>query len=128
MHLTSPEIILPSIAGNPLLTFDHYVATELGFDGGNLKIRANGNGVYTVVARPTSLSTRTTPSMPVAGNTNPMAGEPAYTGTDGGEIFGTWGRTHVDLTSYAQPGDKIISVGTSEPTDAAATTAGTWTT
>ena len=33
---------------SPRLTFEHYVATELGFDGGNVKISVNG-GAYAVV-------------------------------------------------------------------------------
>ena len=41
------------------------------------------------------------------GNTNPMAGEPAFSGTDGGDVGGSWGRSHVNLASYAAPGDTI---------------------
>lgn len=42
------------------------------------------------------------------GNTNPLAGQPAWTGTDGGTVNGgSWGRTHVDLGNLAQAGDSV---------------------
>ena len=108
LHLTSPLIILPSNASNPLLTFEHYMASEPNFDGGNLKIRVNG-GSYVVVAASdyTFNPYNGTLTSAAAGNTNPMAGQPAFTGTDGGTIFGSWGRSHVKLANYAKPGDKI---------------------
>jgi hypothetical protein len=43
LHLDSPEITLPPVmVGGPHLSFDHYVATEAGFDGGQLMISVNG--------------------------------------------------------------------------------------
>ena len=41
------------------------------------------------------------------GNTNPTAGQPAFTGSDGGSVLGTWGRSIVDLSSYAHAKDRI---------------------
>jgi hypothetical protein len=38
------------------------------------------------------------------GNTNPMAGEPGFTGTDGGEVTGTWGTSQVDLSALGVGG------------------------
>jgi hypothetical protein len=35
------------------------------------------------------------------GSTNRIAGEPAFTGTDGGEVAGSWGRSFVNLAPYA---------------------------
>jgi Zn-dependent metalloprotease len=108
LHLTSPLIILPGNAANPLLTFDHYVSTESGFDGGNLKIRVNGGG-YTLVAREdfTYNPYNATLTSAAGGNTNPLAGQRAFSGTDGGQVFGSWGRSHVDLSNYAGPNDRI---------------------
>jgi len=40
-------------------------------------------------------------------NTNPLAGEPAYTGQDQGELVGSWGRSQIDLRALAEPGDTI---------------------
>ena len=36
-----------------------------------------------------------------------MAGEPAFTGTDGGSVGGSWGRSIVNLAPYATPKDTI---------------------
>ena len=44
---------------------------------------------------------------PAPGNTNPLAGQPAFTGTDGGSVDGTWGRSIVNLTGSQSAGDKI---------------------
>ncbi|HEX5861909.1 MAG TPA: M4 family metallopeptidase [Nocardioides sp.] len=89
------------------LSFDHYVATELGFDGGNVKFRAGGQwraipaAAYTFNP-PDRLATA------AEGNTNPMAGEPGFTGTDGGEVTGTWGTSQVDLTALGVgAGDRL---------------------
>ena len=39
--ITSPSVLMP--AGKALrLSFDHYIATEAGYDGGNVKISVNG--------------------------------------------------------------------------------------
>ena len=41
-------------------------------------------------------------------NTNPLAGEVGFTGTDGGEVNGSWGESQVDLdTIGAEPGDTV---------------------
>jgi hypothetical protein len=41
------------------------------------------------------------------GNTNPLAGQPAFSGTDGGAVDGTWGRSIVNLAPYAQSKDEV---------------------
>ena len=42
------------------------------------------------------------------GNTNPLAGQPAWTGTNPGTVKGgSWGRTHLNLGNFAGPGDTI---------------------
>jgi hypothetical protein len=42
LYLQSPEITIPVTAEELRLVFDHWVATEAGWDGGNLRIRVNG--------------------------------------------------------------------------------------
>jgi hypothetical protein len=84
------------------------VATEAGFDGGNVKASING-GAFTAVPRaafvfnaPTTLATA------AAGNTNPLAGQPGFTGTDGGENKGSWGTSQVDLAAAGvKAGDTV---------------------
>lgn len=107
--IVSPSVVLPGAGMKASrLRFDHYVATELGYDGGNVKIRVNG-GAWTVV--PAAAYTFNGPSVlatEAAGNTNPLAGEAGFTGTDGGEVTGSWGQSQVDLAKAgAQPGDTV---------------------
>ena len=49
-YLTSPRIRIPSGALSPRLSFDHYLATELGFDGGTVQIPVS----YTHLTLPTN--------------------------------------------------------------------------
>lgn len=110
MMMESPPIKIPSgKAQTPRLAFDHYVATEAGWDGGNLKISING-GPYTIVPpsafifNPYNMTLQTA----AAGNTNPLAGQPGFSGTDGGSLFGSWGKSQVDLSALGVvPGDTI---------------------
>jgi hypothetical protein len=99
MSLESPAIHIPN--SNTLVhtvTFGT-AATEAGWDGGNLKISING-GAYTIV--PSSAykfnAYNATLNTAAAGNTNPLAGQAAFTGTDGGSLFGSWGQSQVNLT------------------------------
>jgi Zn-dependent metalloprotease len=110
MRLESPEIKLPSGAVlSYRLAITHYVATEFSWDGGNVKLSVNG-GAYAVVPsgafffNPYNADLQTA----AAGNTNPLAGEPAFTGTDGGQVTGSWGQSFVDLSMLGvKPGDTI---------------------
>ncbi len=102
--ITSPVVTLPSGLNAPKLSFDHYVATEAGFDGGNVKVSIN-QGAFTAV--PTTAYLFNQPNAALQ-PTNPMAGEDAFTGSDGGEVNGTWGTSFVDLTAVgAKAGDSL---------------------
>jgi Zn-dependent metalloprotease len=116
MRMESPSITLPN-AGilSPRLTFDHYVFSELNFDGGNVKISING-GPYQLVPKTaflfnpynTTLDPPTTGNPPVPRNTNPLAGQDAFSGSNGGQVFGSWGQSQIDLTKVGvKPGDTI---------------------
>jgi Zn-dependent metalloprotease len=110
MRLQSPSITLPGAANlSPRLTFEHYFATEAGWDGGNLKISVNGGAFDTVPASAFIFNPYNGTLQTVAAqNTNPLAGQPAFTGTDGGEVHGSWGQSQIDLTKIgAQAGDTI---------------------
>jgi hypothetical protein len=99
---------LPADAMSPKLSFDHYVATEAGFDGGNVKYSLNGKRFAVIPASAYIFNGPKVLSTLEAGNTNPLAGEPGFTGTDGGEVTGSWGQSQVDLTALgAEPGDSI---------------------
>ncbi len=108
LHATSPEITVPASVSQPRLTFDHWVSTEAGFDGGNLKISVN-DGPWQLVSAADFIYNpyNSTLATTAQGNTNPMAGEAGFTGADGGSVEGSWGRSIVNLAPYATSGDKI---------------------
>lgn len=110
MRMASTDITIPaSSTAPPRLAFDHYVATEAGWDGGNVKMSVNG-GAYNVIppAAFTFNSYNANLQSAGAGNTNPLAGQPAFTGSDGGELSGSWGQSQVDLgAAGVVPGDTV---------------------
>jgi hypothetical protein len=114
LHLDSPQISVPASASGLRMAFDHWVATEDGWDGGNVKISVNG-GPWTVVDPGAFIYNPYNTNfvgwnflIPAQfGNTNPLAGEFAFQGTDEGSVKGSWGRSIIDLEGYAQPKDKI---------------------
>lgn len=107
-RLESPEIIIPAGTTTPRLTFEHYVATEQGFDGGNVKISVNG-GAWTLVKAADFIYNPYNATMVTAagGNSSALAGQPGFTGSDGGSLSGSWGRSIVNLAPYAVAGDKV---------------------
>ena len=107
-HLTSPAISLPVGSTGHTVTFTHWVATELGFDGGQLRISVNG-GPFTVVPQANFLYNAHNVVLQTAGqgNTNPQAGQRAWSGTDAGAVDGTWGKSIVSLAGLATAGDSI---------------------
>jgi hypothetical protein len=90
-------------------TFEHWVATEAGFDGGNVKISVDG-GPWQLVP-PSEFTFNNYNALLVSaegGNTNPLAGQPAWTGNNAGTVKGgSWGRSHLNLGNFAGPGDTI---------------------
>jgi Zn-dependent metalloprotease/ribosomal protein L27 len=107
--LVSPVVTYPAGAA-ARLSFDHYVATEVNYDGGNVKVSIDG-GDYAVI--PAAAYTFNAPGGTLAtaeeDNTNPMQGEPAFTGTDGNVPGGSWGTSVVDLAKIpgATPGKQL---------------------
>jgi cysteine-rich repeat protein len=104
VNIDSPVIVLPA-SPTPHVAFDHYVSTEAGWDGGNLKISVNG-GAYVVVPG-SSYSFNPYNGILTTPTDNPLGGEEAFTGADGGSLSGSWGQSQVDLIGLASPGDTI---------------------
>ncbi len=106
--LVSPPVTLPDDGEHPVLSFDHYVATELGWDGGLVRASING-GELTAVPTDAYLTNGPNDTMETApDNTSPLAGQDGFTGTDGGELSGSWGTSRIDLAALgAQPGDEV---------------------
>ncbi len=107
LYLQSPAIVIPAGADVPRVAFDHWVATEMGYDGGNLKVSVNG-GPFTLVPDAAFEFNDYNMNLVGAGNTNPMAGQSAFSGTDGGQVGGSWGQSQVNLTGIAGPGDSVV--------------------
>ncbi|WP_159431045.1 M4 family metallopeptidase [Fontimonas thermophila] len=118
--MDSPIITVgPSSA---FLHFSHFMQSEAGYDGGNLKFSLNG-GEFTPVPNdafehnPHSGEFAPGPILPLpvpdptgltGNNTNPLAGEPAWTGADQGEATGSWGISVVSFEKLgAVPGDTL---------------------
>ena len=105
--IISPAVTVPAGDQAVRMAFDHYVSTESGYDGGNVKISIN-NGAYTVIPASAYVFNKPTKLADASTNTNPLAGQEGFTGTDGGKIGGSWGTSQVDLTKAGvKPGDTI---------------------
>jgi Zn-dependent metalloprotease len=108
VYLTSPSIAVPTSTTALRLAFDHWMATEALWDGGNVWISVNG-GVWQPISttnftfNPYNANINTVGQ----GNTNPLAGQRGFTGSDGGEVTGSWGTSLLNLQNYAAPGDSI---------------------
>ena len=100
MRLESPVITMSNITDESFeMAFNHYVSTETLWDGGNIKYSLDGgpwvllpSSAFTVNPYNAILNTLG------AGNDNPMEGEEAFTGSDGGSTSGSWGQSVVDLS------------------------------
>ncbi|MDR2205894.1 MAG: M4 family metallopeptidase [Flavobacteriaceae bacterium] len=110
LRLESPLITIPAFAsGNYEMAFNHYVATERTWDGGNIKYSLNG-GAWTLVPFTafTENDYNTILTFPALGNDNPMAGQRAFSGTDGGSLSGSWGQSVINLSAIGvTPGSNI---------------------
>ena len=107
--MTSPEITVGAVGDlGPRLTFDHNVQTELGYDGGTVSMSVNGGSFETIPSEAYVFNGPTVLATEDAGNTNPLAGEEGFTGTDGGKIVSDWGTSIIDLEAAgAAIGDTI---------------------
>ncbi len=109
MEMTSPVITLPADITTARLAFYHWISSEAGWDGGNVKISING-GAFTLI--PQAAYTFNIPNRNLqtagAGNTNPLAGQRAFSGSNGGSVNGSWGQSQIDLAAAgAAPGNTV---------------------
>ncbi|UCE60919.1 MAG: M4 family metallopeptidase [Phycisphaerales bacterium] len=104
LYLESPTITIPAGVTTPKVEFSHWVATEFGYDGGNVKISVNGDPYEVVPAWAFDFNP---PPTSLYYGDNPLGGEDAFTGTDGGAVDGSWGQSQIDLTGIATGGDTI---------------------
>ncbi|WP_167736783.1 M4 family metallopeptidase [Nocardioides sp. 1609] len=105
--ITSPEYTIPA-GQSPRVSVDHYIATEGGYDGGNVKASLNGGAFVTVPASAFLFNAYNATMATSATNTSPLAGQPGFTGTDGGKTIGSWGQSVISLAKLgAKTGDKV---------------------
>jgi len=102
-RLDSPVIALPTDLHFPTLAFTHLVGTEPLVDGGNLEIRV-GDGDWQPIPAGALYHNGYNQVLATAaqGNTNPLAGEPAFSG--GG---GRWGTSLVHLGRFVSGGEEM---------------------
>lgn len=106
--LESAPITIPAGTTTLRMAFDHWISTEATWDGGNVKISVNG-GAWQLVSAANFVYNAYNGTLVTAagGNGNPLAGQAAFTGSDGGSVLGSWGRSIINLAPYAVPGDTI---------------------
>lgn len=104
MHLDSPAIDIADTEGAVVLTFSHWLASEPVHDGGNLKISVDGSA-FTLV--PQSAFTWNGYNTSLDDSSNPLAGQPAFSGSDPGVPTGTWVQSQVDLGGLVAGGQTV---------------------
>jgi Zn-dependent metalloprotease len=105
--ITSPAIKVPT-GSSPRLSFEHYVATEYGFDGGNVKISVGGGEFKVIPAGAYVFNAPGATMEPAPDNTSPLEGQVGFTGTDGGENRGSWGTSIVDLKKAGGKPNQVV--------------------
>jgi cysteine-rich repeat protein len=112
LFLESPELEIPEGVLQPRVAFNHWIASEFRYDGGNLKVSVNGGDWELVPEEALEFNPynfELFPPVDEAGNinSNPLAGEPAFTGASLETDGGSWGQTHVNLYGFATAGDIV---------------------
>jgi len=107
IRLQSPVINIPDIStGTFDMAFNHNIATESGWDGGNIKYSLDG-GTWTVL--PSTAFTDNAYNGTINNpNDNPLATEEAFTGTDQGSVSGSWGQSIINLSSIGVVANSTI--------------------
>ena len=108
--IISPVVTMPEGGIAPRLRFEHSVATEGGYDGGNMKISLNGGDFEVIPAEAYTFNAPSTLTSLAGGSTNPLAGEDGFTGTDGGTVTGSWGESQVDLSALGVTAGDLVQL------------------
>ena len=90
-HGAAAHIRLPGRRPSRRSTADSCGSASVMGRGSSLRASTSRSNLYNAQTAPAPL------------NTNPMAGMFAFTGTDGGSVDGSWGRSDVDLAPYVSP-------------------------
>jgi Zn-dependent metalloprotease len=99
IQLESPTITMPNYTtGTFDLAFNHNVATETDYDGGNIKYSLDG-GVWTLLPASAFIYNAYNKTLNNTNNDNPMMGEDAFSGSDENSNDSVWGTSIIDLSS-----------------------------
>nr|MBV6630799.1 M4 family metallopeptidase [Oceanococcus sp. HetDA_MAG_MS8] len=107
-QLDSADIAIT--AEQSVLSINQFIQTEAEFDGGNLKYSLNGADFALVPAEAFlwNAYNMTLTDATAGGNTNPIAGQPAWSGSDQGESKSSWGTSQISLDALgAKAGDSL---------------------
>lgn len=108
LFLDSASFQIPPVTQVPRISFDHWLDTEFGWDGGNIKISVNGSEFQLIPASAIEFNPYNSTLEPtIGGNTNPLAGEPAFTGPEIEGQTGSWGQSQITLFGIAEAGDTV---------------------
>lgn len=109
LRLESPTITMPTFtSGKYEMAFNHYVATESTWDGGNIKYSLNEGSWILVPVTAFIYNGYNSTLDGTSSNDNPLKGQRAFTGTDGGSLGGSWGQSVIDLSKLGvTSGSKI---------------------
>ncbi|MFQ5463320.1 MAG: M4 family metallopeptidase [Phycisphaerae bacterium] len=107
LYLQSPAFTLTAGAVPTRLAFDHWVATELTWDGGNVKVSVNGSPWQLAGPNQFDFNAYNGTLVPPPQSDDPLGGEPAFTGTDGGSVGGSWGQSQLNFSGIAGSGDEV---------------------
>jgi Zn-dependent metalloprotease len=110
VYLDSPALTVPAggVFDRTMVVFDHYLATEPEYDGGNVWIGVNGGDWQLLEESDFDYNAYNgTLASADDGNTNPLAGQAAFYGSDEGAVSGSWGQSQIDVSAYAVTGDEI---------------------
>ncbi len=113
LTLDSPSIMIPGNTEVPRISFEHWFETEFEYDGGNIKISVNGGAFNIIPASAFEYGEHYGTLAPafdefgVEDNTNPLAGQEAFTGTIDGNPSGSWTDVRINLLGIAAAGDTI---------------------
>jgi hypothetical protein len=105
-YAQSPTFTLPVTSSAMGIALDHWLASEDLYDGGNIKMRVNG-GAWALAPASAFAFNAYNSALVTSGNTDPLAGEAAWTGGNGGTLSGSWGQSQINLAGLANPGDTI---------------------
>jgi hypothetical protein len=97
---TSPLITRPADLDQLTLRFDHSMASDAGYDGGNVALSVDGGTFFTLGDEH---YTYNGPNATLSSG-SPLAGQPAFTGTDTGLLTGQWGTSVIDLSQVVPAG------------------------